>query len=192
MHQIANLVRSKGDPKVLRSGVSSMDAADRLARALGWFSIGLGMMELVAPNRLARNLGLEGKEALLRAFGAREIASGLITLSPDKRLGLWSRVAGDVLDMASLMPLLHPFNAKRGNAKLAQAMVVGVTALDVMALAASRRGRNRHRSQRGVYRGRSGFPKGLAAARGAARSAKRDALTGSNEAQDQVAPAPPQ
>jgi hypothetical protein len=184
MPQIGNLVRSKGDPKVLRSGVSSMDAADRLARALGWFSIGLGVMELVAPNRLARNLGLEGREPLLRAFGAREIASGLITLSPDKRLGLWSRVAGDVLDMASLMPALHPYNPKRGNAKLAQAMVIGITALDVVAvLAARRRDRNSHRSPAGAYRGRSGFPKGLSAARGAARTAKRDAPTGSNEVQ---------
>jgi hypothetical protein len=122
-------------------------------------------MELVVPNRLARNLGLEGREPLLRAFGAREIASGLITLSPDKRLGLWSRVAGDVLDMASLMPGLHPYNPKRGNAKLAQAVVIGVTALDVVAvLAASRRGRNS--PERGAYRGRSGFPNGLSAARG--------------------------
>jgi hypothetical protein len=184
MHQIGNLVRSKGDPKVIRSGVSSMDAADRLARALGWFSIGLGIMELVAPHRLARHLGLEGKEPLLRAFGAREIASGLITLSPDKRLGLWSRVAGDVLDMASLRPGLHPYNPQRGNAKRTQAMVIGVTALDLMAaLAASRRARTGQRSQPGKYRGRSGFPGGLGAARGAARTAQPDALTGRNEAQ---------
>jgi hypothetical protein len=186
MHQIGNLVRSKGDPKVLRSGASSMDAADRLARALGWFSIALGVMELVAPHRLTRNLGLVGKEPLVRAYGAREIASGLVTLSPDKRLGLWSRVAGDALDMASLMPALHPYNPKRGNAKLAQAMVIGVTALDVLAaLATSKRGRNSHSSRRGAYRGRSGFPKGLSAARGAARPAKSDALTGSNQGRGQ-------
>lgn len=107
------------------------------------------------------------------------------TLSPDERLGLWSRVAGDVLDLASLMPGLHPYNPRQGNVKLAQAVVIGVTALDVMvALAASSRGRSSHRPQRGVYRGRSGFPKGLNAARGAARTAKHDdALTGRNEAQ---------
>src|SRR5262245_28648115 len=167
MHQIGNLVRYKGDPKVLRSGASSMDATDRLARALGWFSIGLGVLELVAPERLTRNLGLYGREPLLRAFGAREIASGIMTLSLDKRLGLWSRVAGDVLDLASLMPGLHRYNPKRGNAKLAQAMVIAVTALDVIAAAAaSKRGRNSQRSQRGIYRGRSGFPRGLSAARG--------------------------
>jgi hypothetical protein len=182
MHQIGNLLRSKNDPKVLKSGSSSMDATDRLARALGWFSIGLGLVELVAPDRLARGLGLAGREPLLRAYGAREIASGLVTLSPDKRFGLWSRVAGDMLDIASLMPALHAYNPKRGNAKVAQAMVIGVTALDLMAaLAASSRGRNSHSSKRGAYRGRSGFPKGLSAARGAATTANHDPSRGSNE-----------
>jgi hypothetical protein len=182
MHQFGNLVRSKGDPKVIKSGSSSLDAADRLARALGWFSLGLGIAELVAPDRLTRAVGLQGREPLLRAYGIREIASGLLTLSPDKRLGLWSRVAGDVLDMASLRAALHPYNSRRGNAKLAQAMVIGVTALDVLAaLAASRRGRNSTGAKRGAYRGRSGFPKGLSAARGAATDGKQRVARTSNE-----------
>jgi hypothetical protein len=31
--------------------------ARRLARGLGWFSIGLGFAELVAPGRISRRLG---------------------------------------------------------------------------------------------------------------------------------------
>src|SRR3954447_21563425 len=78
------IARSKGDPRIERTGPSSLTGADRLARALGWLSIGLGVVELVAPGRLARSLGLEGKEGLIRAYGARELASAVPTLSVDK------------------------------------------------------------------------------------------------------------
>ena len=57
MSYISNITRSKGDPKVLTSGPSSLAASDRLGRLLGWFSIGLGMMELLAPRRVTRALG---------------------------------------------------------------------------------------------------------------------------------------
>ena len=56
---ITGIARSEGDPRVERKGPSSMTGADRLARALGWFSIGLGITELVAPGRLARTLGID-------------------------------------------------------------------------------------------------------------------------------------
>jgi hypothetical protein len=40
---------------------------------------------------------------LVRAYGAREIGSGILSLSVDRQTGLWSRVAGDGLDVATLM-----------------------------------------------------------------------------------------
>ena len=95
------MARSKGDPKILHSGPSSLTGPDKLARALGWFSVGLGITELVAPGQLARLLGLQGKEGLLRAYGARELASAIPTLSVDKQVGLASRLAGDALDLAT-------------------------------------------------------------------------------------------
>ena len=57
-YYISNIARSKGAPKVLHSGPSSLGAADRMAKALGWFSIGLGIAELVAPERFTRALGM--------------------------------------------------------------------------------------------------------------------------------------
>jgi len=96
----ANITRSAGDPKVLHTGPGSLGEADRLGRALGWFSIGLGMVELLAPRRVTRTLGMEGKEDIIRAYGAREIGAGILTLSLEKELGLWSRVLGDGLDIA--------------------------------------------------------------------------------------------
>jgi hypothetical protein len=163
------IARSKGDPRVQRSGPSSLTGADKLARALGWFSVGLGVMELAAPGQLARWLGLDGKEGLIRAYGARELASAIPTLSVDKPVGLASRVAGDVLDLGTLASALHRDNPKRNNAAIATALVIGVTLLDLVAYAevktAHRRGPRSNRD----YSDRSGLPRGAEASRGLAR-----------------------
>lgn len=165
---LSNVARSEGDPKVLRSGPSSLGAPDRLAKMLGWFSFGLGVAELVAPGRLAHWLGMEGSERLIRAYGAREIGAGMLTLSVDKNVGLWSRVAGDGLDIATLMTGLRDDNPKRGNVALALAAVLGVTLLDVIGAQATTMRHSQNRGERRTYRDRSGFPSGVAAARGAA------------------------
>jgi L-ascorbate metabolism protein UlaG (beta-lactamase superfamily) len=88
----------------------------RLARALGWFSVGLGMAEVVAPRRLGKLIGAPGHEWLLRAMGLREIMAGvgLLTARPDaKPLSKWmlARVGGDAVDLALLGAA---FNANKG------------------------------------------------------------------------------
>ena len=172
MSYVSNFARSEGDPKVLRSGPSSLDIEDRLAHALGWFSIGLGFAELVAARRIAGALGAEGQENLIRLYGAREIGSGIMTLSTEKHVGLWSRVVGDVLDILWLAPRLRSDNPQRGNAGVALAAVSGVALLDVLgAQLVTARGRRPAAGTR-HYRDRSGFPQGLATARGAAKAAR--------------------
>ena len=145
---------------MLQSGPSSLGAADRLGRALGWFSIGLGVTELLAPRRITRALGMEGHEGLVRAYGAREIGSGMLSLSVDKDAGLWSRVAGDGLDIVTLLTALRPGNPKRGNVGLALMMVPGITALDVFGAAAVTARHSRRNAPTPNYRDRSGFPRG--------------------------------
>ncbi|EWY42604.1 hypothetical protein N825_01610 [Skermanella stibiiresistens SB22] len=169
MNYLSNIARSEGDPKVIRSGPSSLGSSDRLAKGLGWFSIGLGLAGLIAPRRITRSLGMEGQEAIVRAFGAREIGTGIVSLSVDKRLGLWSRVAGDALDIATLTAAMGRDNPKRDNVQLALAMVLGVTALDVIGARALGSRHEYGRGERRSYRDRSGFPKGIQAARGMAR-----------------------
>src|SRR5581483_3328947 len=93
---------------------------------------GLGLVELLAPRSVTRALGMEGKEALVRAYGAREIGAGFMSLSIDRRTGLWGRVIGDGLNVATLLPALRRDNPKRDNVRLAIAMVMGVTLLDVI------------------------------------------------------------
>lgn len=171
MSFLSSIMRSEGDPKVLQYGPSSLSSSDRLARNLGWFSIGLGLVELFAAREITSALGMRGNENLVRAFGVREITSGFMTLSVDKQAGLASRVAGDVLDIATLATAIHPRNHKRENAILALLMVAGVTFLDFIAMGASTA---RHSSRQGGgrdYGDRSGFPNGVEASRGAARKA---------------------
>ena len=157
---LSNMVRSERDPKIVRSGPSSVGSADRLARTLGWFSIGLGLFEILAPGYLARSLGMRGREALIRAYGARELSSGVLSLSVDKTVGLWSRVAGDGLDVVTLLGALRLRNPKRGNVTAALAMVAGVTLIDLLAAQAAGARHVRRENRPDVYADRTGFPKG--------------------------------
>jgi hypothetical protein len=166
---ISNITRPPGDPKVIATGPSSLGAPDRLARALGWFSFGLGLVELLAPRRLTRALGMEGQENLVRLYGAREIGAGILTLSLEKEVGLWSRIAGDALDLATLAPALRRDNPKRQNAEIVLVMVLGVTLLDVVGALGVPARHSRKNNPVRSYSDRSGFPQGLDRARAAAR-----------------------
>jgi uncharacterized membrane protein len=106
----------------------------QFARALGWFSIGLGAAEVLFPGGVARLIGLRRRhKTLLRFFGLRELAAGVGILSESK-YPAWvnSRIAGDALDLACLgLALVSPSN-KQGRVAAVTAAVAGVTALDIM------------------------------------------------------------
>jgi hypothetical protein len=165
----SNLARSDGDPKVMSSGHSSLGASDRMARGLGWFSIALGLAELTMPRQITSALGMEGKEGLVQAYGLREIGAGILTLSTEKQVGLWSRLAGDGLDLATLVPHLRADNPKRENVAVALAAVVGITLLDAATAEVSSIRHRRPATPPRLYGERSGLPKGIAASRGIAR-----------------------
>ncbi|MFB6452821.1 hypothetical protein [Bradyrhizobium tunisiense] len=169
MFHFSNIVRTKGDPKVIEGGPSLKQPADQLARALGWFSIGLGAVEFLAPRRVTRTLGMEGHETLVRAFGVREIMAGIMSLSVDKNAGLWARVGGDGLDAAALLSGLTADNPKKGNIALALLMVGGIAMLDYRAAQDTKPRRPARDARRKLFPNRSGYPKGLEGARGAAR-----------------------
>jgi uncharacterized membrane protein len=107
---------------------------EQLARGLGWFSIGLGLAEVIAPRGLARLIGVRGNhDGLFRALGAREIASGVGILTRRRPAGfLWSRVGGDAVDLGLLGAAFTTPKANRGRLAAATAAVAGVTALDVI------------------------------------------------------------
>ncbi|MGJ4891656.1 hypothetical protein ACQR1Y_25950 [Bradyrhizobium sp. HKCCYLRH3099] len=168
MFHFSNLVRPKGDPKIISTGPSSLTSADRLARGLGWFSIAVGTLELLAPHRVTNALGMQGREGLVRAYGLRELFAGVMTLSVEKRAGLMSRVAGDGLDMVTLASELRPSNPRAGTVLAAMVMVGGITALDYICAQDLKAQHDPRRGRKRLYTDRSGYPKGIAAARKAA------------------------
>jgi hypothetical protein len=151
-----------------------------LANGLGWFSIALGAAEVIAPKMLTRTLGLEGNEGLVRAYGLREIASGIgILSSQDPTPWIWSRVGGDALDLATLASGLDDSNPRKQNVEIALAAVAGITALDVYCgRELSANGGQAQIEQRQTYTpvrdysDRSGFPRPPEEMRGAARDFK--------------------
>lgn len=109
------------------------DTMADIATGLGLFSIGLGIAELVAPRSIARHLGMEDEAELIRAYGIREVAAGIgILAQRDPTPWLWGRVAGDVLDLATLALGLDHRNPRRGRVGAAIGMVAAVTLLDVV------------------------------------------------------------
>ncbi|HEX2053542.1 MAG TPA: SRPBCC family protein [Actinomycetota bacterium] len=116
-------------------GISRTDR--RIARALGWFSFGLGIPQVLMPGRVARIAGLEntlGKRQVIRIIGLREIGAGvgIFTSQPKPAEWLWARVAGDVMDIGLLQLALANPNTRKGRWLFATANVLGVTALDLM------------------------------------------------------------
>ena len=107
-----------------------------LAKGLGWFSIALGLTELVAPRTVAKVIGIEpnGKTSLLtRAMGAREIAAGVgILMQPRRPLPIASRIAGDLVDLA-MLGLAAKNRTSTARLAGAVAFVLGATALDAFA-----------------------------------------------------------
>lgn len=109
----------------------AMMPVDRVADALGWLSLVLGLAEVLAPRLVTRALGAT-KPTLVRSYGVREIAAGMGLLAGRRpRFWLWARVIGDGLDLASLAGTLGRDNPRRRTAAAALGSVVFVTLLDI-------------------------------------------------------------
>jgi uncharacterized membrane protein len=110
---------------------------ERLARALGVFSVGLGVAQILAPHGVARAIGLEEAEEnrrTVRALGLREIATGVGLLTQQRPAAFaWGRVTGDAMDLALLGRAM--VSGRNDNRRLAAAAtaVAGVTVLDILA-----------------------------------------------------------
>ena len=107
-----------------------------LATFLGLFSIGLGLAESLAPRDMSNVTGVRSP-GLLRAYGLREMTSGVGILTNDRpAFWLWSRVAGDALDLATLGAAYSAATAAdRKKILMSAAAVLGVTVLDVVCAA---------------------------------------------------------
>jgi hypothetical protein len=117
--------------------VSEVFAMDykKLGLGLGVFSIGLGLVELLAARRVARGIGVEGgsAESVIRLFGARELlAGGMLLRGPAVSTNVWNRVIGDIVDLGALL-VAAPRTSRPAALAGAIGFVAGASALDVYA-----------------------------------------------------------
>lgn len=109
-----------------------IDDGKTLAGGLAWFSIGLGLVQLLATDRLCRYLDIEEYEDLVRLYGLREIATGVGIMSQrEPTPWIAGRIAGDLLDLATLGLMLSD-SREKGRIVGAIGAVAGVTVLDVL------------------------------------------------------------
>jgi uncharacterized membrane protein len=150
------LVDRHGQSAQQRSGAAS-PVAERVARGLGWLGLGIGIAAAARPDRLGRLVGVETPERLTRIFGLdnherhrgimrliglREIVQGAGLLTASQPGGwVWSRVAGDMMDLAYLGTQLYSCEAKRRDRLIGSiAAVAGMTIVDFACAMALSRG----------------------------------------------------
>lgn len=106
------------------------EGASGLTRFLGWFSVGLGVSEILAPGMINRISGTANRKSVVRLFGLRELANGIgILTQPQPAKWLWARVAGDAADAMAIVRGAEPGRTKAALGSLAT--VAGITALDI-------------------------------------------------------------
>ena len=148
----------------------SHSSNDKIARELGYFSIALGVAELVAPGAICRAAGMRDLEGVVRGYGAREIATGIAILgSHDPEPWIWTRVAGDLADIATVAAGVRQDSQSKGRGALALATLAAVTLVDLACATGLQSEKGNRDTARQDYSYRSGFPRGLQAARGAAK-----------------------
>ncbi len=108
-----------------------MTNAARFARALGWYSVALGTTEFLADERIAETLGVPDRTNFVRLCGAREFAHAALVFT-QPTVGVWSRVVGDVMDLAALGAALKPENPANARVGAALGVVVATTVVDTL------------------------------------------------------------
>ena len=114
------------------AGASRFRRADStVSRALGWLSLGLGIAAMFRSRSLGAAIGMESREGALKMMGTHELvsATGLLG-SRNPTPWLWSRVAGDVMDLA-MLGRASIQRSRRNRALAALGVVAAVTAVDV-------------------------------------------------------------
>ena len=120
-----------------------------MARGLGLVSLGVGLPSVVAPDTLARVMGMPDDgttRTAISAIGVRETANGLGLLVWPRFAGWsWARVVGDAMDLAILgWTLATPTRSRGAQTRtiVTTAATAGIAALDIWtAVRLSRRAR---------------------------------------------------
>lgn len=121
---------------------------DNLVKGLGGASLGLGLSELLAPGKVAALAGVDDtrrSRPVIRALGLRECGhAGALLFGPERLI--WTRVAGDALDLALLgAAVANRGQGRRGRGAMSAVALAGIAAADLYAaLRVSGNGGGRH------------------------------------------------
>lgn len=108
-----------------------------LGQFLAVFSIGLGLAEVTASEQVAALAGVRDMNTnrnWFKAVGLRELAVGALLLLKSRSATLvWSRVAGDAMDLSLLGAALVSAKAEANKDKTIRALatVAAITLLDI-------------------------------------------------------------
>ena len=111
---------------------SSGSTTTSLVNGLGGASFGLGLTEIVAPGKVAALAGVDDTKQtrrVIRALGVRECGHGAALLGGPNML-VWTRGAGDVLDVA----LLAVGGARRPRGRRQRGIIAGLALTGIGAL----------------------------------------------------------
>lgn len=143
----ARLTRAFRDMPVEKAEPNPALAFDsrKLNMVLGWLSVGAGLAQLLAPREVNRMTGATHRPLVTRLSGLRQIATGAGLLSERApATSIWSRVAGDTVDLALLGASMRSPQARPGRVVLTATLLAGITALDIYAAQLHRRGLAKH------------------------------------------------
>lgn len=108
----------------------------RLADGLGWTSSVLGTPMIVAPRRLLRAIGVRDDPQAVRwtvVVGLREhLATLNIIANRQRRIGMWSRAAGDTMDLVLLTQAYRHKCENRTRLLAAGGIVAAIFAADLV------------------------------------------------------------
>jgi uncharacterized membrane protein len=112
------------------------DSPSALVKCLGGASLALGLTEVVAPGKVAALAGVEDSglvQPVIRVLGLRECGHAAALLFGPSKL-VWTRVAGDVLDLTLLAAgVATRGRGRRGRAMLSAVALVGIGGADLYA-----------------------------------------------------------
>jgi hypothetical protein len=119
-----------------RPVMSGLPPERRAAKFLGAFSFGLGITQLISPDRVNDLIGVKDTpktRTIQRAAGVQELsaAQGIVAFSPPTPI-LWSRVAGDIAHLGMLANALRDGHNNRTKLLGTIGAVVGITAIDAL------------------------------------------------------------
>ncbi|OBG58000.1 MULTISPECIES: SRPBCC family protein [unclassified Mycobacterium] len=128
-------------------GDRSANTTSALVKALGCASFALGLSELVVPEKVAALAGVDDtarSRPVIRALGARECGHGVALLGGPQKM-VWTRVVGDVLDMALLVAGVAARGpGRRRQGAISAVVLAGIGGLDLYTALRTVDGGGRH------------------------------------------------